>query len=207
MLALHIAGALTKCRTLPPNIDIDRLRKVRLVLDYDLLFMQEIIDALRCSDTDAVIRAAPLEVLAKWRMYFERLEKAKKNIDRLIPLRDKFILVDQDTMRWTLGAGRAAVPFLERDGQYWGIPADDETAIGEVERLRTSGAKFIIFWWADYWWLEYYVDLSRHLRSNYRCILEDDSLIVFDLGKSVETAPPESARVASRKAIWDTRSS
>jgi hypothetical protein len=182
MLALHIAGALAKCRTLPHAVDTDLLRKVRLVLDYDLLFMQEILDALGCSDADADIRAALLEVLTKWRAYFERLEKARKNIDRLILLRDRFILVDRDTIRWTLGAGRAAVPFLERDGQYWGTPLDDETAIREMERLREDGAKFMVLWWSEYWWLEHYAKFGQHVRSNYRCLLEDDSVIVFALG-------------------------
>ena len=181
MLALHIAGALTKCRTLPHDIDIERLREARFVLDDDLFFMQEIADALGCSDEDAAIRATLLELLAKWRAYFERLRKARRNIDQLIPLRDRFILVDEDMIRWTLGSGRVAVPFLERDGVYWGTPLDDETAIRDMERLREDGAKFMVFWWSEYWWLDYYVAFGQHMRNNYRCLLQDDSVIIFDL--------------------------
>jgi hypothetical protein len=84
-------------------------------------------------------------------------------------------------IRWTLGSGRVAVPFLERDGVYWGPPLDDETAIRDMERLREAGAKFMVFWWSEYWWLDYYAAFGQHMRNNYRCLLEDDSVIIFDL--------------------------
>jgi hypothetical protein len=44
-------------------------------------------------------------------------------------------------------------PFLERDGQDWGPPADDATAISELERLHDAGAQFIVFTSCGFWWL------------------------------------------------------
>lgn len=86
-----------------------------------------------------------------------------------------FILVDED--KWGAGEiipGRRRIPFLERNGQYWGPPPDDNTAIRELERLRQSGATFIVFGWPAFWWLHYYFGLRDHLRTKFRCILEND---------------------------------
>jgi hypothetical protein len=72
---------------------------------------------------------------------------------------------------------------LESNGQYSGPPQDDETAIGEVERLRRAGASFIVFAWPAFWWLEYYSKFSGYLRARFPCPLENERLIVFDLRK------------------------
>ena len=78
-------------------------------------------------------------------------------------------------------SGRRRVPFLERNGEYWGMPTDDEHAIREIERLRQGAASFIFFSWLTFWWLDHYSDMRRHLYTKSRCVLEDDRLVVFDL--------------------------
>jgi 2-polyprenyl-3-methyl-5-hydroxy-6-metoxy-1,4-benzoquinol methylase len=100
----------------------------------------------------------------------------------LIPQGASFILVDEN--QWGDGEivpGRRAIPFVERDGRYWGPPPDDEAAIRELERLRKAGASFMVFASPAFWWLEYYAGLSQHLRSAFRCVLENERLIVFVL--------------------------
>jgi hypothetical protein len=76
------------------------------------------------------------------------------------------------------------VPFMERDGEYWGKPPDDDTAIAELERMRQAGAGFMLFGPSTFWWLEYYAGLNRALRTRARCVLENDRFIVFDLRPS-----------------------
>jgi len=110
-----------------------------------------------------------------------RLHLTMQDITTLIPPEKIFVLVDEDQLGGMITTGRHAVPFLERDGQYWGPPPDDETAIRELERLRQAGASFVVFAWPASWWLEYYSGLHRHLRSRFRCVLENDRLVVFDL--------------------------
>src|SRR5206468_624800 len=56
-------------------------------------------------------------------------------LSRLIPPAQPFILIDEEHLRATL-PDLAAIPFLEKNGQYWGPPPDDATAISELERLR-----------------------------------------------------------------------
>jgi hypothetical protein len=78
-------------------------------------------------------------------------------------------------------ADRRAIPFVERNGQYAGPPADDETAVRELERLRQAAASHIAFAWPAFWWLDHYAGLNRHLRANFPCVLENDRIVVFDL--------------------------
>ncbi len=111
-----------------------------------------------------------------------RINLPIQEIVALVPQGDAFILVDQE--EWgtdAVVAGRQRIPFLERDGQYWGLPSDDATAIWEVERLRQAGANFMVFGWPAFWWLDHYSGLHHHLRSTARCSLANDRVIVFDL--------------------------
>jgi len=111
----------------------------------------------------------------------QRLVSTAQDIAALIPRGERFILVDHDVMRTELALGGRAIPFLERDGQYWGPPADDQTAIREVDRLRRSGAAFIVFAWPALWWLEYYAGFREYLGSRFRCALSSERLVAFDL--------------------------
>ncbi len=96
-----------------------------------------------------------------------------------------FIFVDQDeTWAGLVVDGRRRLPFLEKDGLYWGPPPDDATAIGELERLRRGGAAFIAFAANAHWWLDHYADFARYLRAHHRCLLANERLVVFDLRSS-----------------------
>jgi glycosyltransferase involved in cell wall biosynthesis len=131
-----------------------------------------------------VLLPAALQGLTKppeERKWLHRLRRAAKEIKRLVPGGATFILVDEGQWAGELGADRHVLPFLERDGQYWGAPPDDATAIRELERLRRSGASFLAFAWSAFWWLDYYAEFHRYLRSNFRCVLANDRLVAFDL--------------------------
>jgi hypothetical protein len=120
-----------------------------------------------------------------------QLHRVKEELRTLVPADEPFILVDQAQWLGTkIVEGLHPLPFLERDGQYWGEPVDDDTAIRELERLRQSGASRIAFGWHTFWWFEYYSKFHHYLRSQFPCMLENDRLIVFDLkGESQNTRP------------------
>ena len=111
-----------------------------------------------------------------------RLVRASDEIERIVPEGASFILVDEDKWgtRGTL-AGRRAIPFVERDGLFSGLPGNGPAAVREVERQRASGAGFIAFVWPSLWCLGYYAGLEPHLRSHYSCVAESDVLVAFDL--------------------------
>jgi SAM-dependent methyltransferase len=104
----------------------------------------------------------------------------------IVPPQVPFILVDDAQFGVEAIPGRTGLPFLERDGVWWGRPVDDAEAVSELERLRRSGSGFLIFTWVSFWWLDYYTGFHRYLRSRFRCAQEDDCLIAFDLTKGIE---------------------
>jgi hypothetical protein len=114
--------------------------------------------------------------------WMQRLSLAAEDISSLIPPGTEFILVDQEQVKDYLPATCRAIPFIEKDGVYWGPPADDATAIRELNRLQQSGAQFVVFAWTAFWWLDYYAGFFDYLRSNYRCLIENDNIVAFDLG-------------------------
>jgi hypothetical protein len=110
------------------------------------------------------------------------LLEAAGDVSQMIPAGETFILVDEQGFGCDFGRGRRALPFLEREGVYWGAPPDGVAAVGELERMRRDhGASYIAFGWPAFWWLEHYAELRDHLRSQYDCILENGRLVIFDL--------------------------
>jgi glycosyltransferase involved in cell wall biosynthesis/SAM-dependent methyltransferase len=110
-----------------------------------------------------------------------KLVQIKDDLTALLPSGAVLILADEDCCRDQLTADRPVLPFLERDGQYWGAPPDDDTAIRELDRMRRSGASFLAFAWPAFWWLDYYSGFRSHVRSRFHCLVENERLIVFDL--------------------------
>jgi hypothetical protein len=111
----------------------------------------------------------------------ERLQRAVEEITALVPRAESLILVDDGEWRPDVVTDRRVLPFPEREGHYWGRPADDAAALQELERLRQKAPGFMVFGWPAFWWLEHYAGLHRHLRSEFPCVLENDRVIAFDL--------------------------
>jgi len=128
---------------------------------------------------------------ARWKegagyTWMRRRHVATETIKALVPEGDTFILVDEDQWADPGGwgpviTGRRALPFLERDGRYWGRPPDSATAILELERMRQAGAGSVVFVWPAFWWLDHYAGLHAHLRERLPCVLRNDDLVIFDL--------------------------
>ena len=111
-----------------------------------------------------------------------KLLETRRALIELLPQGEPTILVDEEQFRTAL-PHRQLMPFLERDGKYWGPPADDATAIAELERLRAAGATHITFVWPCFWWLKHYSGLHQHLREKFICEVDNDQLVVFKLNR------------------------
>jgi FkbM family methyltransferase len=79
-------------------------------------------------------------------------------------------------------AGRARLPFVEKQGQYFGPPADSAHAIGELARLRSAGATHFALLWPAFWFFDTYPLFEQHLRRVHRCVLENARAVIFELG-------------------------
>jgi GT2 family glycosyltransferase len=74
------------------------------------------------------------------------------------------------------------LPFVEKDGQFWGAPEDDAAAIAELERLRRDkDAVLLVFLWEHYWELDHYKGFADYLASNYRRVINKEHFIAYDV--------------------------
>ena len=114
--------------------------------------------------------------------WYHRILRSIRDIELVVAEGKGFVLIDGGA--WQAGqrlAGRRCFPFVERDGQYWGLPRDDAHAIAELERLRQEGASYLVIAWTAFWYFEHYPAFTGSLDGNARRVIENDRLILFDL--------------------------
>lgn len=131
----------------------------------------------------AALLGLPLDT-ASWshHSWFVLVRQTVAEITSLVAPGESFILLDDED--WGVGpelAGRPRFAFLERDGEYWGAPPDDDTAIAELERMRAAGTRWLVIVWPAFWWLEQYAEFAAYLTQRFRLILVNERLRVFAL--------------------------
>ncbi len=132
---------------------------------------------------DAGDRQTPGTSLPEAALWPRQIELAVSEIREAVPSGATFILVNDD--QWgnepRVLAGYRVLPFLEREGRYWGPPADDDTAVRELQRLRASGADHLAFAWCSFWWLDHYSRLCEYLQRTGTLVLRNERLVIFRL--------------------------
>lgn len=113
--------------------------------------------------------------------WLRKTKRSVKDLESIVPGGGILILADDANLDVKAFGSWRTIPFPEQGGKYWGPPPDDSTAIHELERLRQSGAKFIVFAWPTFWWFAYYSEFYEYLKSQFSCVLQNDRLVVFDL--------------------------
>jgi hypothetical protein len=143
------------------------------------------VQEMQCDELARRLRSCGHDVAPeRWKrqQWFCRLSEAIDAIRAMVPPQSTFILVDDD--QWGAGetlAGRRRLPFVEKNGAYWGPPAADRAALDELARLRGEGAEFLVFAWPAFWWREHYAVFLQELRAKYRCVIQNENLLAFDL--------------------------
>jgi len=172
------AEAGSKCATftLPEKVDGKQQKLFIAARELSKELLQ--VEHQFCEQT-RVATSSNTQIACDWT---QQLDLAAKELRELIPAGARFVLVDD--AQWGNVRDLAdyrVIPFMEKDGQYWGPPADDAAAIRELECQKQAGTSYIAFAWSSFWWLEHYAGLRRHLRSFFPCVLENERLIVFRL--------------------------
>ncbi len=108
------------------------------------------------------------------------VRQAAAELAAVVPPAARVLLADDGHLGRGWLAPRPVTRLMERDGEYWGTPLDGGAAVREVERLRRAGGEFLVLAWPSFWWPVTFPELRRHLR-RYRCPLETDRVVVYDL--------------------------
>jgi hypothetical protein len=170
-----------------PELDLRKIYPGRMALQYESIIYDcapffSALESLGYTVDRFPYHLDP-EFIAIRELTLAKTEMAEVILTRM-PEDSVFILVDEEQCGTDeVVFGRRRIPFLEKDGRYWGPADNSETAVRECERLRQSGASFIVFVWPVFWWLDYYKGFHDYLRSNFRCLLHNERLVIFDLRK------------------------
>lgn len=116
--------------------------------------------------------------------WLRRRYEAALEIAGTVPTGHQFVLVDQDEWGMDETAGRRAIPFLEREGRYWGFPSDDSAGVEELERQRRAGVRYVAVGWPAFWTLEHFPGMRAYLHESSDHVFESDRVIVFALADS-----------------------
>jgi hypothetical protein len=109
-----------------------------------------------------------------------RFDLSKTEIEKIVPQGQAVLMAGEAWWGNELATSRKIVPFTEHEGAYWGEPADDASAIVELDRLRKGGARHIVFGWPSFWWLDYYKGLVAEMERRGTRVLDNDRLVLFE---------------------------
>jgi glycosyltransferase involved in cell wall biosynthesis len=135
----------------------------------------------------AAIHMALPSVYHDWQT---RTELLKQDILELTAVNETVILVDDCQLGLPADwEGRTLLPFLERDGAYWGAPTDDEQALANLDRLIARGARWLVFAWPSLWWTDHYRRFHQHLNERFACRSGNANARIFELGEFGSSTP------------------
>lgn len=113
--------------------------------------------------------------------------QASDEIGSVVPAGSSFILIDDNQLGPDFIEGRDALPLLQANGEYGGLPTDDNEAVSELQRLRHEGVSFVVFIRTTRWWLDHYAGLHAYLRATTLCARDNQRVVIFDLRNGGKT--------------------
>lgn len=151
-------------------------------------------DAYSAKAAELCARQGHLVSLDTWQSnsWSYRLRALLDDVESVVPEDASLLLAGANELGIESTSSRRILPFLERNGVYWGPPSSDAHALEELERALRRGVDFIGFAWPASWWLEHYAAFAEHLRSTYRLALRGERVTLFDLRPRIGDARPES---------------
>jgi GT2 family glycosyltransferase len=115
--------------------------------------------------------------------YRDTVERIRATVLGLIPPGSNVLVVSKGDEELLELDGRIGAHFPQVDGGVYAghYPADSAGAIEQLERLRTSGASFLLFPGPAFWWFDYYDGFRTHLESRYHCVCQNQDCVIYDL--------------------------
>jgi Sulfotransferase domain len=135
-----------------------------------------------CHFLDCPIPDIPFPKANEW---MHLLLQAKQTVNEIIPIGERFILIDQTGFGNSFSNEHILIPFLEKGGTYWGIPENDDVAVRELSRQIESGIKYVVVGFPCFWWFEYYPEFGKVLLQNFPCLTDTVAVKIFQVRKQI----------------------
>jgi hypothetical protein len=165
MLAFQSIGILEDCSAFSTSaITPNDLRFMAIAHDYQAKCYRELLQPLLARkeyDIVEVIRGKILE----YETDSTPERQTARELVQVIPSGSTFILVDGSFFdrAYVTPADCHSFPFIEKHGEYWGLPEDDNHAVRETERLCRAGASYLVVAEPAFWCLEHYLGWQKYL--------------------------------------------
>ena len=114
---------------------------------------------------------------ADWRQGLLELQAI---ITDFMPRGARVVVADEEQLRSSLSRIEG-IPFVERDGTYWGPPGSAGEAIEEIQKQHQRGASWLIIAWPMLWMLEKYPSVSAFLHNNFESRHDSAVAHIFEL--------------------------
>lgn len=139
-------------------------------------------------------RVARLRSARLTRHWKRQTDHAVRELGRLARPGEHLIFVDQGLLAPDAFSRWKVSPLPEENGWFAGTPAGDDDAVAALENAIASGARYIVFFWPAFWWLDHYTLFTQQLQEHFRCVKRTERLMVFE---RTDRQPPRS-KPASR---------
>ena len=119
--------------------------------------------------------------------YERLLERLRKAVREEVPPGATVLVVSRGDEELVGLDGHRALHFPQGDGGSFAghHPADSDEAIAQLERLRESGADYLVLPATSLWWLEHYKGFRRHLDRYRRAIEDPETAVIYQLEERV----------------------
>jgi hypothetical protein len=112
----------------------------------------------------------------------QRCAALARTILDIVPEDDNFLFIDDSHLVTSEHIERLRfASFIEKDGEYWGSPSDDDTALEELQLARTKGCSHIVFAWPCFWYFEHYKGFTNYVAANFPMVQETEDAVIFQL--------------------------
>jgi hypothetical protein len=145
--------------------------------------------------SDVPAAASPRDELrVTYEDYLEMVDRIRGVASTLLPAGARVLVVSRGDDALTSLPGASAQHFPRAATGEWAgyYPANAADAIVHLEDLRGS-ADFLMLPATAFWWLDYYVDLTRHLFRTAVVVHHDEACIFFDLRRAAPSLLDEGA--------------
>jgi GT2 family glycosyltransferase len=109
--------------------------------------------------------------------YRELVERIRRLVYEAVPPAATVAVISKGDVELLKLEGRRAWHFPQcEDGTYAGhYPANSDTCIAELERMRSKGAEFLVIPATAQWWLRHYAQFGEYLKTRYGAVGDEQS--------------------------------
>lgn len=122
----------------------------------------------------------------KRRIYRALVERIRNRVAQELPLGSVVAVITRGDSSLLQLPGLTGWHFPQNEDGVWAgfHPATGADALAHIRELHRNGAQYLLIPATSFWWLDFYEVLNEFLRLNYRLMVGDDDLMLFEMPRT-----------------------